>query len=141
MTRTPAIWSDAWLGLPYADLGRSRAGADCWGLAWLVYADECGIDLPSYHDAYTDPAEAEEIERALAGREPWSDWRRVEQPRPFDLALFARGSSRSHVGIIVQGRLMLHMPVSGACIVHLDRSRWGQRLAGIYRHREMEDRA
>ena len=106
----------------------------------VIYEDECGIELPSYGEVYGDPAEAEEIERALAEREPWSDWRRVEQPRPFDLALFTRGGWRSHVGIIVQGRQMLHMPRSGACIVHLDRSRWGQRLAGIYRHREMEDR-
>ncbi|WP_126977481.1 C40 family peptidase [Frigidibacter oleivorans] len=140
MTRPSPVWSDAWLGLPYADLGRSRAGADCWGLARLVYADECGIPLPSYDEAYADPAEAREIERALSDREPWSDWRQVEQPQPFDLALFTRGGWRSHVGIIVTGRLMLHMPRTGSCIAHLDRSRWGQRLAGIYRHRQMEDR-
>ena len=40
------IWANAYVGLPWADLGRDRTGCDCWGLARLVYAEQLGIALP-----------------------------------------------------------------------------------------------
>ena len=55
------IWANAYVGLPWADLGRDRTGCDCWGLARLVYAEQLGIALPSYSDAYPCAGEQAEV--------------------------------------------------------------------------------
>lgn len=128
-------WSARYLGLPHRDLGRSRTGADCWGLLRLVYSAELGVELPSYAGAYHSAAEAAEIAALIDGAEDWSDWVPVAtEHAPFDAALFRRGPHRSHVGIIVRPGLMLHMAETGARIEDYRLPRWSGRLTGLYSH-------
>jgi hypothetical protein len=54
-------WTRAYIGIPFTELGRSQYGCDCWGLARLVYAQELGIDLPSYVGGYASTEERAEI--------------------------------------------------------------------------------
>lgn len=37
------IWSDRFIGIPFEDHGRARAGCDCWGLVCLIYQEELAI--------------------------------------------------------------------------------------------------
>lgn len=134
------IWANAYVGLPWADLGRDRTGCDCWGLARLVYAEQLGIALPSYSDAYPCAGEQAEV-AALIGRESQvGQWRPVtDRPGPFDLLLFRRGRLASHLGVAIGGGRMLHMDGEAqARIVGLDDIRWRTRLVGAFRHVETE---
>ena len=129
-------WSDAYLGLPWADLGRDREGCDCYGLARLVYAEQLGIELPSYAGAYVGAAERAEIAALLSEAEQDGPWRRVEgRPQAFDILLFRRGRLRSHVGIAIDARMMLHMDgETQARVARLDAPRWRSRFAGAFSH-------
>lgn len=130
-------WSDDYVGLPYADLGRDRSGADCYGLACIVYEERLGISLASYAGAYASAAEQAEVAALLEAAESRLPWRRVGDVAPFDLLLFRRGRLRSHVGIAVDARRMLHMEErSHACIARLDEPRWSARFLGGFRHVE-----
>ena len=130
-------WSDRYLGLPYADLGRTRAGCDCYGLARLVYSEQLGIELPSYASEYMGASERAEVAALLDRVEQAGPWRPVEAIAPFDLLLFRRGRLRSHVGVAVDAGLMLHMDGEAqARIARLSEPRWRSRFAGAFRHAE-----
>lgn len=98
-------WTD-YIGIPFADRGRDRSGCDCWGLVRLVYAERCGIDLPSYLDGYRDIADGEGLARGMAVMLP--DWR-ASDPVEFAVPLIRFHQGRLHVGILVDGRRMLHV--------------------------------
>lgn len=129
-------WAQAFIGMPYADKGRTREGCDCWGLIRIVYADRLGIELPSYDSEYVGSDERREIS-AIVEREAQSAlWERVETPRPFDILFFRRGRFDAHAAIWVKAGLMLHM-VEEDCskIERFDVPAYAFRLTGMYRWR------
>jgi len=128
-------WANAYVGTPYADLGRSKLGCDCWGLARLVYEQELGITLPSYLGDYVSAEERAEIDGLIGDAEHTGPWRPSPQIMPFDLLVFRRGRLRSHIGIALSARHMLHMDGEDqARIVRLAEPRWQTRYCGAYRH-------
>jgi probable lipoprotein NlpC len=130
-------WSSHYIGLPWLDLGRDRAGVDCWGLPRLIYAQEKGIDLPSYTGAWTSANERAEIAAIVAADSKQWPWTSVAQnsEREFDLALFRRGGDECHIGTIVERGRMLHVVEgSESSVEPYDRGRWKIKLIGIYRH-------
>jgi cell wall-associated NlpC family hydrolase len=133
-------WSAAYIGLPWRDLGRDRAGIDCWGLARLPFLELHGIELPSYTDVWNSPRDREEIAAVIANdRSAWP-WRPVEPgcERELDVAVFRRAGLETHVGVVVARGQMLHaVDGSESRIEPFDRGRWKAKLAGIYRHAQI----
>ncbi|WP_102226877.1 C40 family peptidase [Acidimangrovimonas sediminis] len=129
-------WVNRFIAIPHVDLGRDAAGCDCWGLLRHVYAAEFGISLPDYLGEYVSDEESEEVDALVTREEPGGPWRRVEAPRPFDALLFRRGRWRSHVGIVVDARHMLHMGDRQSVAEDWTSAVWRRRLAGIYRHHQ-----
>lgn len=131
-------WAGAYLGLRQADHGRDRDGVDCWGLVRLVYADELGIDLPSYTEVCPDLAERAELGALITGERDRGPWREVTRPEPFDVLLFRIGPHATHVAVAVDHRDMLHVHGhSESCIVSIS-DRWRKRLVGVYRYQPPE---
>lgn len=128
-------WSDRYIGLPWSDFGRTRAGCDCWGLAVVVYREELGISLPDYL-GYGSVDEHREIAALIAGAEASPLWQPVAgTPAPFDVAVFRRGRWDSHLGLIVRPGLMLHMEGEDCAKLADYRSGcWSNRLRGVFRH-------
>lgn len=131
-------WSAAFVGMPYADLGRTRDGADCWGLVRLVYAEKLGIELPAFDGRYATTEARGEIARLISEQAAAGDWERVEgRHRPFDLLVFRVGRYDSHVGLNVRPGLMLHMAEEDqARVDSYACERWAKRFAGAWRHRD-----
>lgn len=133
--RSDLSWTQAFVGLPYADRGRGPDGWDCWGLVRLVYADRLGIVLPSYDELYTSSIERTEIAAIVAQEAAASSWKSVQgEPAELDVLWFRRGRHDAHCGIYLRQGLMLHM-ASRDCakIESLDDPRLAVRLTGIYR--------
>lgn len=130
-------WSCAYVGIPYADLGRSETGCDCWGLLRLVYGRELGIALPAYTGAYACAGERREVDALVASEQACGPWRPVAEIRAFDLLLFRVGAYRSHVGVAIDGTRMLHMDGEDQARVATRLApRWASRFAGAFRHVE-----
>jgi cell wall-associated NlpC family hydrolase len=133
-------WSASFVGVPWAEKGRTRDGVDCWGLVRLVYAVQLGIELPSYTEAYASVGERGEIGALMSAdsqRWPWTMLPRGRE-RGLDVAVFRRGGLAAHVGLIVSDSHMLHIEERReSCIVDYGNAPWKHRLVGLYRHADV----
>ncbi|WP_306043664.1 NlpC/P60 family protein [Mameliella sp. MMSF_3455] len=130
-----SCWAVKYLGIPQQDHGRTRDGADCWGLVRLVYAGELGIELPSYTEVCPDLAERAELGALITGERDKGPWREVDEIAAFDVLLFRIGPHATHVAVAVDDRDMLHIHGhSESCIVPIREAMWRKRLVGAYRY-------
>ena len=132
-------WSNAYLGIPYADMGRDRSSCDCWGLARLIYADALGVTLPSYAGGYVSAEEQTEVAALIGAETRDQTWRVVRTPAAFDLLLFRHGRHDSHVGIFVSPGVMLHMATDDQSkIEQFDQGRWANRFVAAFHHHAVQ---
>lgn len=128
----PQNWHAPYVGIPFADGGRSRTACDCWGLVKLVYADVLGIELPGYGEiSARDLARVNARIREDSAAAPWVPV--VGLPRPFDV-LVMRGKPL-HVGVMVDPRRVLHVEAAtAAVVVPLTHPQVAMRRMGLHRH-------
>ena len=133
-------WAAGYIGIPYVDGGRSHDGCDCWGLVWLVFREQWGIDLPDYRGAYSSAADKADVAELIAGE--LGPWAPVAQAKAAvgDVGLFRYADgSPGHVGLMLEPRRMLHVHQGlDTTIADLDRRmhgvRWRDRLDMIGRY-------
>lgn len=133
-------WAGDYVGLPYRDKGRDRAGADCWGGARMVLAEVFGQHLPDYSDAYTTAEDRHSVAAAVeAGLA--DGWIRVEQPRAGDLLTISIAGRPWHCGVMVNPLQFLHWPPPDkqgrqllACVERLDSPHWSARKKEFHRY-------
>lgn len=122
---------EKYLRVPFAHTGCGWDGCNCWSLVVLAYREELGVNLPQFDSIPS--TSLREAARKIAER--GKAWDRVENPRPFDVAIM-RGRSEvngrsfgvnCHVGLVVDGEQILHtqegigpalMPISDPLIAH-----------------------
>lgn len=88
----PPAWTQRFIGIPFADLGRDRRGCDCYGAGRLVMLEERGVALPLYQD-YEDARDGQGIARLLELElaEQARAWRPVAGPlEAFDWLVLRR---------------------------------------------------
>ncbi|OJF92663.1 phage tail protein [Rhizobium sp. 58] len=134
-------WTDRYIGLPHLDLGRTREGCDCYGLARIIFEQELGISLPDYR-GYANCDERNEITALISGAALSPMWAPVAgQAAAYDIALFNRGRYASHIGIVASPGLMVHMAeAEHSRLEHYRSGLWSHRLVGHYRHVDMVSR-
>lgn len=130
----------SYVGIPFVDGGRDRAGCDCWGLVRLVFQEKAGIELPSYGEigAHELMAISRELCRGMIDQ----TWQRVDrEPRHgLDVAVMKRldkaGAVPVHVGVMLDARRLLHVEVeTDSVIIPANHPSIASRLIGFYRHR------
>lgn len=128
----------AFVGLPWADKGRSEDGCDCWGLCCLVYRTALAIELPSYSEFYATPADRKAVSGLIAGHQP--EWSEVHGglERVLDLVLMTEAGIPRHIGIVARPGLVLHMaPGRESVIEPYTTGKVKHRLAGFFRHKSL----
>lgn len=107
MTAGPPRFVERYLEVPYRRRGRSMAGADCFGLVWLILKDECGIVMPDY--TWVDPKDRLAFAAEIRANSVDWIWAPVaaSEARAFDVVPMS-GPGGEHVGIMVSPVHMLH---------------------------------
>lgn len=135
-------WSADYIGLPWLARGAERSGVDCYGLVRLVYQERLGIALESFSDAYVTAEERDEIAALVAGARASDPWIEIEpgDEREMDVALFRCAGLASHIGIVVEPGLMLHVSAGhDSEVIRYRDGRWAPRLSGFQRHERLKD--
>lgn len=136
-------WTNDFIGIPFKALGRDRAGADCWGLARIIYQERRGIILPmldGYEHIRDRRRMSDIIEQEAKSWTPIAKDAKAE--KTYDIAVFLMVGEPMHVGIVVRPGTMIHCH-EGAGVSVEDYSgpdpqarKWSNRLEGFYRYAE-----
>lgn len=127
---------DPFVGIPYADRGRSFAGCDCYGLVWLVMRELCAVDLPAFREDYVTASDGAYLARLIAGEVSAWDAVPLGEERTFDGVLMRSGRLLSHIGIVVEPGKLLHVyEGSDSRIERYTLPPASLRLSGFYRYR------
>ena len=114
------------VGIPYALGGRSRDGADCWGLVRLVYAGLLGISLDDYeYSSLRDAGALIEAHR--------HEWLECTEPLRFAVVVLRNGHAPMHCGIVIDSERMLHTIEGGSSVVQrFTAPDFAPRIVGYY---------
>lgn len=127
-----------YIDIPFKEKGRTRKGADCWGLVLLVLKEQYGVTgLPDFRKSYSHTGDREGIKDCVTDEA--HNWVKVSEPEKGAVIVFNIGGYPQHVGICTgfkQGKAMFLHVHKGANSTHerLSSSLWNQRIAGIYKY-------
>lgn len=110
-------WWAQYVGAPFAAGGRGPQ-YDCWGLIVAIYRRHLGIVLPDYGEISAH--DLARVAREMATGKDGDGWRPVDVPQAFDVALMRSGRGGRlvvHVGVMVDGRRLLHVEAASAAVV------------------------
>jgi cell wall-associated NlpC family hydrolase len=109
----------------------------CWELLRRVYAEQLGVELPSYAERAEDMDRAKLSALIESERTAWlAIPAGAEQAG--DAALFRVMGHDSHIGVVVGAGWMLHArPGTNAVIESYRGPQWARRLQHFYRHRDV----
>lgn len=132
---------ESFLEIPWLRHGRTRMGADCWGVIALWFSEHLGIDLPSYIADMAVIGENPAERDALIRREAldWPEVTRAES-RLHDVVLMRSGRFVLHVGVMINSEFMLHSegPEGRFPVVQrVDDPAILRRVIGFYRHQAL----
>lgn len=126
-------WVYEYIGLPYKLNGRDRGGIDCWGLVWLVLAEQFGVDLPSLQGQYDDAGDHGGISRLIDETRVLVDAVQVDYPADGDIVVLRYMGYTTHVGVVA-GPYVLHITgMKWSIIQRLDSAHIAHRIEGYYR--------
>lgn len=129
--------SNDYIRIPFKEHGRTRDGADCWGLACIIYAEQLGIELPAL-TGYEHTKDKARISTIIKSESISWDFIKPGDEKPFDIAVFKMLGQPMHVGVVVKPGLMIHCERgSGVYITYYYKeNQWDRRLEGFFRYAE-----
>lgn len=134
------IWAGRYIGLPFREHGRDRAGLDCWGLVRLVMAEQYGRALPSFAARYKKTSDGAAIGSLVLSEIPkWDAVPAGDEEEGDVIVLRVRGQPM-HVGLVLGDGCMLHAEAGiDSAIERYRAPRWAERVFGFFRYRDFED--
>lgn len=130
-------WVSSYIGLPFKDFGRDRAGLDCWGLVRLVLAEIFQAEVPSYVEGYGSALDRASVGQHIESTISDDLWLRIDpgQEKPGDVIVTRIHRLPAHVGIVVAPRTFLHVqPGSETVLEDYTRPHWRNLVVGFFRY-------
>lgn len=120
------MWVNEYVGLPFLDRGRSKAGLDCWGLVAMAFKEQLSVVLPGFDTIGAYDAKA--VLSAIVRTCKLDEWTSHKKPKDFDVVIMKSikrhddGKVRkleTHVGLVCcDGTRILHIEqgINAMCV-------------------------
>lgn len=123
---------EEYIGIPYQEFGRSKAGVDCWGLV-QVLVGSLGFNLPDYLD-YESVMEFKELDELINKYKHRFEEIEFSERQFGDIIVFRILGLACHVGFVVDNLRMVHtLEGCDSALERYDRIIWKKRVDGIFR--------
>lgn len=128
------MWWNQYVGVPFAEKGRSLKGFDCWGLVQHHYRENLRIELPSYLEHYETTNDRDALGQVI-GRESGEKWLDIAKPQSSDVIILRLRGVPMHVGLVTKPGYMIHC-ARGIGVAHerFDSMRWRSNVQGFVRY-------
>ncbi len=129
-------WVAEYIGIPYVEDGRDRAGLDCFGLLGLIWRERYGADLLRYDGPHwRKGADPREIGAAIAHEvSRYAEIAAGEEKEGDGIILRMRGHPL-HLGLVVSPGWMVHVHETAAsCLENYRGMAWNRRVIGFRRY-------
>jgi probable lipoprotein NlpC len=127
---------DQYINLPYKNMGRDFNGVDCYGLAYLIFEEERGIQLPDFTDINYTIGWSEDGENYIVDS-IYDKWSEVELPyQLFDCILFYKNANRSivnHIGVYIGSNKFIHIILRKRSEINRLDKLWNNRIYKVLR--------
>ena len=130
-----------YIDVPFKDKGRDLSGLDCWGVPYVVFLSELGIEIPDFlylnYCANTWSKDGNNIKKHFLENIN-EKWDIVHEPfKRFDIHFFYdKCNIVAHVGLCIGNGCFIHA-ISDDKVVKSKISVWRKKLYGTIRWREL----
>lgn len=129
-TQTKELNVEKYVGISYEVNGRDMQSVDCYGLVYLIYKNELGIDLPSFAE---DGIDANRTQELIAQYK--EGWEPTETIHAGDVVIFRIMGIESHIGLAIDSERFIHARIGyNSAIERFDSSKWKTRFVGSYKY-------
>lgn len=127
-------WAADYIGLPFLDLGRTRAGLDCWGLYILVRRERWGQQLEGFEGWYNGGDRISQAAIVGARADFLSSPVTPGDEVLGDAVIMRMAGLTSHIGMVLGDGMMLHVvPGADTAVEPYTSGRWARRVEGFRR--------
>jgi cell wall-associated NlpC family hydrolase len=136
------MWTNDYIRIPFKEHGYTRAGANCYGLVQIIYAEQLGIELPII-SGYSNTKDNVKISEMIKAEAMTWDFIKPGDEKAFDIAVFRILGRPTHVAVVVEPGLMIHSERgSGVYLTQYHKeNQWDRRLEGFFRYAKRADGA
>jgi cell wall-associated NlpC family hydrolase len=129
-----APWAGSYVGIPFLSGGRSRSGADCYGLIRLALMEQFNKTLPLLSGGYSDADNFAETEKIMKERRPALAGQQVGIPDTGDICVITFSGLPVHLGLYAGGGFILHtLKATGSVLQRMSDPLLAGRIEGWYR--------
>lgn len=129
-TQTKELNVEKYVGISYEVNGRDMQSVDCYGLVYLIYKNELGIDLPSFAE---DGIDANRTQELIAMYK--EGWEPTENIQAGDVVIFRIMGIEAHIALAIDSERFIHARIGyNSAIERFDSSKWKTRFVGSYRY-------
>lgn len=101
-------WVDKYIGIPFASLGRTEDGCDCYGLIRLILFNEYGFELPLLTEGYSNALETDKTSTLFQENVPLIISQKIIAPEEKAVALIQTRGLLSHVALYAGDGFIIH---------------------------------
>jgi cell wall-associated NlpC family hydrolase len=129
-----ASWAKEYVGIPFVSNGRTKEGADCYGLVRLVRNEQFGGNMPLLSGDYKDANNFAETGRVMKAQQPLLAGQPVGTPEVGDVCVLKFHGMPVHAGIYAGGGYALHtLTQTGSILQRVSDPQFSTRIEGWYR--------